>query len=513
MYKATFPINKAEHNYRELNRFVFVVTLLLILIMAARTPLDTDMWWHMQAGKVTIETGRPLLTDGFSFTRDGQTWINHSWLAEVMMFAAFQAGGFLGIGLWMVSLILLSMGVMYLLLEGPPLYKAAWTILAATVIFWVWSPRPQLFSLVMFALVLYVLSRYQFQNKNYLIWLVPIFILWSNLHGGYIWGFILLFCWIIGDLINWVWGEEESRSENWIKAKRLFGWFFILALAVLLNPNGINTWLIPFKTVEVAVLQNFIDEWSSPNFHDPTLYPFLGLFFVNVAAMGLTRKKVDGVDLMSFLVFSCMALVAKRNFAPFALLASPIGAKYSWPLIGAGFARLRFLIRGSSKKPEVDLSGTKNAGLHNSLRRGINLVIIFILAGIGLTKLIAVTNPLIVEAYSREYYPVQAVQILQEQGFSGHVLNSYGWGGYLDWNLPSGKVFVDGRTDLFGDEILTQYLAMINASSGWQDLFDRWDIHHVLLEPTQPVIPLLKSTGWQVIYEDSASIYLRSGSE
>lgn len=510
---SNLTMDKTKQNRFEFNRFVFVVTLLLILIMAARTPLDTDMWWHMQAGKATIENRSPLLTDVFSFSRVGQAWINHSWLAEVIMFAAFEAGGFFGLGLWMVSLIVLSMGVMYLLLEGPPLYKTAWTVLAAMVIFWVWSPRPQLFSLVFFAFVLLVLSRYQFQNKNYLLWLIPVFIFWSNFHGGYVWGFILLFCWILGQLINCLWGEDDTRAENWVKAKRLMEMSLILAFAVLINPNGINTWLIPFKTVGVEVLQNFIDEWSSPNFHDPTLYPFLALFFINIAVMGMSKKRVDGVDLVSFLVFSCMALISKRNFAPFALLASPIGAKYSWPLIVAGFTRLQLLFKRLNRKADIDRADKKNSGVHNSLRRVTNLLIVAILGGIGLIKLIFVTSPVIIETYSRQYYPVEAVEILQSHDFTDRILNSYGWGGYLDWNLPSGKVFVDGRTDLYGDEILNQYLTMINALPGWQGLFSQWDIHYVLLEPFQPIISQLQSTGWSVIYEDQTSILLHDGGE
>ena len=69
------------------------VTGLLVFIMAARTPLDTDFWWHIRAGEVTWQTAKPLLTDQFTFTRQGQPWTNHSWLAEVILYLVFQAGG------------------------------------------------------------------------------------------------------------------------------------------------------------------------------------------------------------------------------------------------------------------------------------------------------------------------------------------------------------------------------------------------------------------------------------
>src|SRR5512133_2421572 len=79
-------------------RLFMVVAFLLIFIMAARTPLDSDLWWHMRAGEQTLSNGRPLLNDLYSFTRLGAPWINHSWLSQVGMALAYRWFGFLGLG-------------------------------------------------------------------------------------------------------------------------------------------------------------------------------------------------------------------------------------------------------------------------------------------------------------------------------------------------------------------------------------------------------------------------------
>ncbi len=498
------PSTANSRSTAEFDRFVMVVMLLLIFAMAARTPLDTDMWWHLQAGKMTLETGKPLLVDEFSFTRAGQPWTNHSWLAEVSMALADQAGGFLGLGLWMVTLIVFTMGILYRLLEGPPLFKAALMVLATTVIFWVWSPRPQLYSLLLFCITLVLLKR---PSKNFysLAWLVPVFMLWSNLHGGYVLGFILLIIWGCGEFLDYLLTPEVSWSMFWMQVRSLLVWGAAAGVAILLNPNGIETWLIPFKTVGVNVLQQLIDEWASPNFHEAGLQPFLILLFLCVGVMVCSPRKVRGVDLVGVVVLAAMSLIAKRNFGPFVLFATPVVTRYGWPLIqkiGAKF---------SAAKTGTILDESQPGAIKDRLRKAINLLLVAILALAAFGKLYAVTQPSLVDAYIQQGYPVGAVDHLKEQQYSGTIFNTYAWGGYLDWELPQAKVFVDGRTDLFGDEILEDYLTMFYAEEGWEAVMTKWQIQTVLVEIDAPLAAELKTAGWQVTVQDDVSVLLEAG--
>ena len=88
---------------------ILVVVILLVAAMASGAPLDTDMWWHLKAGEQTLQTGRPLLVDIFSFTRMGVAWVNHSWLAQVILYALYHAAGFTGLGLLVCGLATASM--------------------------------------------------------------------------------------------------------------------------------------------------------------------------------------------------------------------------------------------------------------------------------------------------------------------------------------------------------------------------------------------------------------------
>src|SRR5512140_2534989 len=110
--------------------------------MIARMPLDTDLWWHLRAGETTLQSGRPMLVDSLSFTRFGTAWINHSWLAEVIMALLFRGSGYLGLSALVAGAAALSMALIYRQMQAPPLWRAFVIIFAVVVSAPVWSVRP-----------------------------------------------------------------------------------------------------------------------------------------------------------------------------------------------------------------------------------------------------------------------------------------------------------------------------------------------------------------------------------
>ena len=163
--------------------------------------------------------------------------------------------------------------------------------------------------------------------------MLPIFVLWGNLHGGYVLGVILMGTVIIGEILNKVLFKDFSDNLSW----RQIGVFTIFMvsglLMVLINPFGLDMWKIPFNTVGVETLQNVINEWASPDFHQvfqqPMLWMLLGVF----SLIGLSKNSIDGAELIPLVAFSWAALVARRNFGPFAIIAAPIFSKYLASLI------------------------------------------------------------------------------------------------------------------------------------------------------------------------------------
>lgn len=480
--------------------FIPILGLTLVFILAARTPVDSDMWWHLKAGEQTWTTGAPMLVDSFSFSRLGVHWINHSWLSQVGMYLLYRTGGFLALGGAMTLLATTSMGFVYLQMSGPPILKAFLLILGSAVTAVVWSPRPQIVSLVLLALVSTVLFLYKWRNKDHLKWLPVIFLPWSNLHGGFVLGFLLIGAVIAGEIANHLLGNSSPNVLAWKQVRRLILWSLVSAFALLVNPNGFDIWRIPFQTVEVSALQQFVQEWASPDFHELFQQPFLWLLFAILASVAFSRRRMDASDFVVVVLFGYMGLVARRNFGPFGIVALPVLSRYLWSAIQS-------LGKPETLEPDWQIYTEPAASPPRPRwQRRINLGIFALLALVAIGKLYAVTYPTMIDAATRATEPVDATDWLVQNHAQGRILNEYNWGGYLDWRLNPPQVFVDGRTDLFGDAVLGEWLTAVQAGDGWQNILAKWQIDTVMIDPQKPLASTLGGSGWKLLYKDSQAV-------
>jgi hypothetical protein len=492
---TNLPGPSAADEQAAVRSLVTVITFLLIFIMAARTPLDTDLWWHLSAGREMLRTGHLLNTDIFSFTRLGAHWVNPYWLGDVLSAWLFQQGGFLALGTMTTLLVLLSMGLVFLQSDGPVFLKSAALLLGGVVASVVWTPRPHLYSLVLLAAVGYLLYLYKYRGKDRL-WVLPLlFIFWSNVHGGYPLGIILIGCFLAGEAANHLLKLPIENRLPWAKMIRLGGWAVVCGLAVLINPNGLDMWRLPFQTVNMQVLQQFIPEWSSPDFHQvleqSLLWLLLGLF----TAVGISGKTMDAGDLITTIVFAYMALLAKRNYGPFALVAVPIFVRYAGAAIQSWRMRAPWVERLAARRAV----STGAAGL----KKIINLSLVTLLALVAFGKLYGVSHPALVGHYLSQGYPLAAVEWINQNRPASRVLNEYHWGGFLQWAMPASKIFVDGRTDLYGDEVVDEWIQAVQAGAEWQSILTRYDVTLAMLEPERPLAQALAQAGWALVYQDS----------
>lgn len=487
----------------DFERFILILVLVLIFLMAARTPLDSDLWWHLRAGEQTWQSGQPVLADFFSNTRMGQPWINHSWLSEALMYLLYARLGFLGLGAGMALLATLSMALVYFQLDGPGLLKAFLLVMASLVAAPVWTPRPQTASLALMALTGYLLYRFKWRGVDRLWFLPPIFVLWSNLHGGYPLGLMLLGLMMAGEVANHLLGWQGEETLAWRKIGRLAGITLICGLAVLINPNGLDTWRIPFQTVGVQSLQQFVSEWASPDFHELAQQPLLWLLLVVLGAVGFSGRRLDATDFLSVAWFTALALVARRNYGPFALVAAPVAARHIWPALTGWWQRVQHT-RTAERLMQLKKDTPQNKG--GCLMHGVNLGMVALALLAAIIKLFIVTQPALVNAYDRQGAPADAVTWLAQNQPAGPLLNEYDWGGYLSWNLREYPVFIDGRTDLFGDEIIGEWMTVVQAGEGWQDVLARHGIRLILLRPERPVVNQLAGAGWKLLYSDKQAV-------
>lgn len=497
------------------DRFLIWMAFILIFGMAARTPLDSDLWWHLRAGEETLRQGRPLTVDLFSSTRYGETWINHSWLSQLGMYGLFKVGGYFGLGFGVAAIATLSMLFVYLQMQGNAILKAFILVFASTIASMVWSPRPQLISLILFGFLSYLLYLYKWKRRNYL-WMLPVlFLLWANLHGGYVLGLLIIGTLVAGEIFNRVLGYSGVETVSIKGLAQIIVWTGLSVLVVAINPNGTAMWTIPFRTVGVGVLQDFISEWASPDFHAIAQQSLLWLLTVTIITLALSKLRVDGYELIAFCGFAYLAFLARRNYGPFAMVTAPILSRHLQEVLSAWRQRTQPALASYFEGNFLEKfrsRGNWNPPLRWRVLINSFLILLFSIAAIA--KLAVVTSPELVARYMQQFYPVQAVDWIKRNRPPGGLFNEYNWGGYLTWNLREYPVFVDGRTDLYNDDLLMEYLQVMAGDGDWEQLLRENQINLILIDDQSALgRVLLEHPGWARVYQDSiADVFERQDS-
>jgi len=479
-----------------IQRLVTWLTFLAVFAMAARVSVDSDTWWHLRAGEWMVENRAILQHDVFSYTRYGAAWGYPGWLAEVPMALIYRAFGAGGLNLWTAGMVTLAFVLLWRALSGGVFIKAFVTVLAAAASGVYWAARPYLVTFVLAAAFLLVLEGEVLKppqapgSWRRLTWLPLLMVVWANSHGGFIVGFILLGVYGFAALTEWLLDTERPRLRE-SRAFRLGVVGLAMVAAVCLNPSGPAMLLYPFKTVSIGALQQYIQEWQPPDFHSAQVQPFIWLLLLTFGAVGASRRRLLLSDFLLTAGFAYLSFMAARNVALFALAAPLALTRHAAPLTAALGRRLGLRLTAGGGAPQM---------------RRLNWAIFGLLA---LVVALKAAQVLPAEASLREMQktlPLEAVSFVRSQRPPGRLFNSYNWGAYLMWELPEYPVFIDGRTDLYDDELVDEWLRVIRAEEGWQNILDRWDVRLALVEPGLPVVRELEAAGWLELYRDEVAV-------
>jgi len=112
--------------------------------------------------------------------------------------------------------------------------------------------------------------------------------------------------------------------------------------------------------------------------------------------------------------------------------------------------------------------------------------------------------------YDPKTYPAGAIEVLRRDP-SARVFTHDEWGDYLIWRLyPAGKVFVDGRSDFYGDDFENKYIDVLNVKHDWEKILDGFGVNTILMPPSAPLSGALKeSSRWRVVYDDGVALIFR----
>ena len=466
---------------KSLEKFLRSISFLLTFFLLSRAPIDADLWWHLRAGQLMWQKGEILLNDVFSYTKLGSNWVNAFWVSEVLLYWIHRIGGYFLLSFFVSLIGAITFLIVFSSMKGISLLRSFILILAVITAAPIWGPRPQILSFFLVAF----LDLWLNQPSRHRWLLMPIFALWANIHGGWIWGFLLLIAHIAGLFVNSFFVEDKKKLRT--EGLHLIGWTVLSALAVGINPNGIYIWKLPFQQVNVSLQ---IQEWLSPDFHRLDFHPMLWMLFLLILLAPFAQKPLQMGQILKTIGFAYLTFVAQRNVALFAIVAAPLLADWANNIIQ--------LIPLSLNSP------TGSSALKPAFQKFINGFILIILTLTALGNLYVITQNSRIDSN----YPVNGVAWLREHEPQGKLFNSYNWGGYLLWTLPEYSVFIDGRADLYGNEILGQWQDVVNARENAEEILNTWQVNIVFIEPYWDIVPVLKEKGWHVKYEDKSSIIL-----
>lgn len=456
---------------------------------------DGDTGYHIRAGEYILENLSVPKFDIFSYHSPPLQWTAHEWLSEVIMAAIYRLSGLTGIVLFFSFLIAFSYYLFFKILK-----KYDSNILFAIFILLLviassqihWLARPHIFSMLLFILWYYLLEQFQYKNINHLSFMPFIMVLWVNLHGGFISGFLLLGIYLIGNLFNFL-VHKKVESKN--KVINLTVIIILCLIASTINPYSYKILFFPFKLTSNKFIMDNVNEFLSPNFHEPMFFTLL--LFLLITVLALSKERLNTIEFMLIILFTYMSLYSIRYVPLFSIIVSPIMSRYFQNIFDEGSGRMKkFLSLRSERISKIDSS---TRGYFFPLIVILAVTIVFLRGGISFE-------------FDKKSKPVEAVNFLKKEWISGNMFNNDEFGDYIIYAAwPEYKVFFDGRSDMYGTEKMKEYFKIARIQPGIDDVLEKYKIDWIIYNSGSSLSQyLLQRRDWRLIYSDEvADIFVR----
>jgi hypothetical protein len=486
--------------YPSIPAVVFALWGLVVPIMFGDRLLnaDGDMLRHLRHGAWILEHGEFIHADPFSYTRGGDPFVSFEYGSQVLYALAHQVGGLAGVAVLASLLIAASYALLtrFLLSRGVDAFLTYLVSIAAAILGAVhWTARPHLFSLLGVILLLHWLEPGERGPRTW--WLAPIFLVWANLHGGFVFGLVLLGIYLTGSVLEWWLGGDRpfwaGRVKYYVQALAIAG------LATLANPNGWNLHLHIIRFFGEPFLRDNTHEFLSPDFHTAGGKMLLAALLGIVTLLAVVPGRPTGPRLLLVLANVAFTLQAQRNIPLLASTVFPVLAIH----YDAAWRRL------------PDWRGVR-AVFERDARRGRDgpfiAAVAILLGGLALLRGSVLGYQLIPAQLDPHEFPVAAVRRARTAGVEGRIFHDFIWGGYILYAWPKQRVFIDGGTDFYGSALMSTYMDVAGLQPGWRDTLVARDIGLVLMPTRSPLVNELAQDGWLVRYCDPTAALLERDS-
>jgi len=489
-----------------LKKTLVFLSFILLALLVIQPVHSVDVWMHIKSGELIIKDMQVLKADDYSYTRQSKEWLNHQWLSQVFYYIFYRLFGVNGL-IYLKAILIFS--AFFLLFKNICRKGTGLGSIFIFVLIILFSQerflaRPLVFSLFLFSLYVFILHRYKYEwpyeKEKILYLLIPLQILWVNLHGAAIMGVFLVWAYIIGEFIDNHMRKGFKRDLT-IRDKKYNKLFYVGILVLIstgFTPYGYNAILFPLKNLKEMY---FIAEWLPSIYKDTFLnfgvMPYYRLFlFISMAIFIFRARLISSGHIIMFAVLLYLSLNAKRHLPFYGFAMAPCIIEYT-----KGIKLKKIFVHAAS-------------------------ILLFI-------YLLLVSGQIVTGSYfmkmpngprvglGKMQHPDEAVDFIIRSGLRGNIFNDYASGCFLIWKLyPDKRVFLDGRNTIYGSKFIKEkYMDCLRRPPLFEKLVREYNIDHVFLyhalSNTENLIPYLYySAEWELVFFDHmACIFVKNSEE
>jgi hypothetical protein len=486
---------------------------LFISILKYSTICSYDIWWHLKTG-LTLLSGVFPKVDIFSFTATGREWILHEWGSEIVFALIDKYWSLAGLMVFKAIIVVSTIGIVYKSIQKRSVNFFLSLLIMLLVIIGsanLWVVRPHIFSMLFLVILAdRVYDYWDNGNKSILYYLPFLFLVWINLHGGFVLGFVFLGVCIAAQSINNFFKFDTSYEVSQSKVNNLFISSVVSFFACFINPNTYKSILYPFSYLGNNIPSHLVQEWQSVTFKDNP--DFMIVIFFVIVSLCFSKKRPRFFEAALIILFIFWSLKSQRLTGYFSVLCIPLMGESLQSLIQDYYSKLISATKGRAGNllnkigNYISTRSVEFIGLDKQLNKHSILI-----ASIIIFSIITVTDyfPSFIKVIKNESsYPVATLEYLKTHEIKGNILNKFRWGGLLIYEFPEKKVFIDGRLDVYQKDILDEYLTVVDLKDDWEKIISKYNITHVLLDKDAVFSSLITriDSDWKPVVEDENSI-------